>query len=617
MAPLQTTDQHDFRILPNGNHLLLAYEPAQRDLSGLTFDHSHVQASQPQQVRDAAIQIITPSGQAVFTWNSWGIMPLEDCAQEYFAAQNERDLLRSYAHINSLQMVDGLIIAWFRGCSKVLAIEPDYAEGHKVAWRLGRSNLTAEQWEARGIGPAPLTIVRDPAGRFCGQHAAQVLPNGNLFLFDNGTACLVDHGTGQKVGRTSAQYSRVVEYARDHDSGEAVFVRDHSLRNALQYVGYFHGQVEPLALGDWLISCGRPHPRQATLDSLPADAVTQVDPDTGVEKFSPRDPDNKRRHARAIPLHPVALFRDPGALAAELPPSSATSVFHSGTTDTPQVVVSFSRPVVDFDVDTPSVSVTGATVTSVSAHLTSGEPANAYLFTFTPDGDSAITFSLVANQACSEGGICAADGTVLTPVPDALVIGTPVTVGFGQATYTVAEGGMVEVAVTLSAAHQGVREITVPVVAAATTTAPADEFSVPGSVTFGAGESTKTFTLTINQDAEDDDEEFVQLGFGAVPDGVSAGATSETRVDITDDDDPQVAVSFGSFTYAVDEGSSVSVVVNLNLNPERTIAIPISVTNQAGASSGDYSGIPSTVVQQRRDHKGLHPDRGPGQRRWR
>ena len=538
VAPLQTTDQHDFRILPNGNYLLLAYEPAQRDLSGLTFNHPHIEANQPQQVRDAAIQIITPDGEEVFTWNSWGIMPLEDCTQEYFAAQDDRGLLRSYAHINSLQMIDGLIIASFRGCSKVLAIDPNHTEDHKVAWRLGRSNLTAEQWEARGVGPAPLAIVGDPAGQFCGQHAAQVLPNGNLILYDNGTACLMDPGTGETVGRASAEYSRAVEYALDHDSGEAVFVRDHSLRDARQYVGYFHGQVEPLANGDWLVSWERPHPRDATDESLPVDAVTQVDPDTGVEKFSLRDPDNKRRNSRAIPLHPVALFGDPGPLAAELPPSSTTSVFHGGSTDTPQVVVAFSRPVVDFDADTPSLNVTGATVASVSPHVVAGEPANAYLVTLTPDGDGAITFSLVANEACADGGICAADGTPLTSIPAALVIEVPVTVGFGQASFTVVEGGTATVTLTLDEAPATGVTVVVPITVTPGTGLGTTEYSgVPASVTFNAGDTSKTFTVTAVQDTIVETDEELTLSLGMLPTGYVTGTNGSVVITVMDDDD--------------------------------------------------------------------------------
>ena len=212
VAPLTTTDLHDFRVLENGNYLLLAYEPAERDLRDLPFSHDDVEATQPQTILDSAIQIITPEGRAVFTWNSWGNIPLEDCTQHRFV--RFRGGPGGYAHINSLQMVDGLIIASFRGCSQVLAIDPNHTESHKVAWRVGRTNLTAAEWEARDIGPAPLAVVGDPAGEFCAQHAAQILPNGNLLLFDNGVHCMVNPWTGEFVGRTDEDYySRGVEYA--------------------------------------------------------------------------------------------------------------------------------------------------------------------------------------------------------------------------------------------------------------------------------------------------------------------------------------------------------------------------------------------------------------------
>ncbi len=589
VAPLVTTDLHDFRVLENGDYLLLAYEPAQRDLSDLPFTHSGVEATQPQNVLDSAVQIVTPEGRALFTWNSWGNMPLEDCAQHRFPS--------GYAHINSLQMVDGLIIASFRGCSKVLAIDPDHTEDHKVAWRVGRSNLTAAEWEARNVGPAPLAVVGDPAGEFCAQHAAQILPNGNLLLFDNGVHCVVNPWTGAFVGRTDENYySRGVEYALDHANGEAVFVRDHSLRGARQYVGNSQGHVDPLANGDWLISWGRARRSVAPDDpEVPIEAVTQVDPDTGAEKFSLGDPDNPVFHPRAIPLHPVALFRDPGTLAAALPPSSATSVFNLGTSDAPQVVVAFSRPVVDFDADTPSVSVSGATVASVSAHLTAGEPANAYLFTLTPDGEGAIRFSLVANQSCASGGVCTADATMLTSVPAALVIGAPVTVEFGQASYTVAEGGTADVTISLSAAHQGVREVTVPLTVTDSATMTHDYLVSAESVSFAAGERTRTVTVSARPDQDDNDDEYVTLGFGVLPGGVGAGATSETQVDINDDDDPFVDIRFNSSSYAVDEGDSVEVTLTLTANPERSVTIPLVVSHEGGASSGDYS-VPARVT---------------------
>ena len=187
--------------------------------------------------------------------------------------------------------------------------------------------------------------------------------------------------------------------------------------------------------------------------------------------------------ARVTVISPVALAPQPVPLTAEFPASDHTSLFNTGAGDAPQVVVAFSRPVVDFDETTPSLSVTGATVASVGPHVVAGEPANAYLVTLTPDGDGAISFRLLANQACADGGICTADGTTLSEVSATLVIGPPVTASFGQSAYPVREGATVSVAVRLSAAHQGVRSVTVPILIGGGTASEAD-YEVATDVTF-------------------------------------------------------------------------------------------------------------------------------------
>ena len=573
VAPLETMDPHDFRVLENGNYLLMAYEPAERDFGGLSFDHPDLEAVQPQATRDSAVQIVTPEGEAVFTWSSWGNMPLEDCAQHRFPDD--------YAHINSLQMVDGLIIGSFRGCSRVLAIDPDHPEEHRVAWRAGRTNLTAEQWVARNVGPAPMVVVGDPAGEFCGQHAVQVLPNGNLLMFDNGVACLINPWTGEEEGRAGGVYSRAVEYALDPANGEAVFVRDHSLHNARSYLGAVHGQVEPLANGDWLISWGNapgatPSPRTRRTSRSPRSIRIPA-------KRSSRCGAATTPGFTSAPfrLHPVALFEEPGPLAAELPASVTTSLFSFGTADAPRVVVAFSRPVVDFAAATPSVSVEGATVTSVSAHVVAGEPANAYVFTLVPSDSGAITFSLVEDQPCASGGICTADGTALTAVPAPLVIGPPVTVGFGAATYLTIEGDFVFVSVRLNAAHHGVREVTVPVVVDAGSTAAADEFSQPPSVTFAAGEREQTFTILVTPDALDEGAETVRLALGDLPPGVTAGTNATTTVNISDGD--VADIRFSADRGEVSEGGEVRLTFDIanDVTFQRTEAINLAIAGTA------------------------------------
>ena len=111
-------------------------------------------------------------------------------------------------------------------------------------------------------------------------------------------------------------------------------------------------------------------------------------------------------------------------LTAEFPASRFSSGSHSGADDRPQVIVTFSRAVSSFTASTPSVSVTGGTVSSVRAHEEEGLE-HAWIFFLDPDGTAAIEFSLVADQACDAGGICAADGTKLSEAPATRTIPGP------------------------------------------------------------------------------------------------------------------------------------------------------------------------------------------------
>ncbi len=172
---------------------------------------------------------------------------------------------------------------------------------------------------------------------------------------------------------------------------------------------------------------------------------------------------------------------------------------------------------------------------------------------------------------------------------------TPVTVSFGAATYAATEGGSVTVTVSLDA-DPG-REVTIPLTVTEQGGATSADYSgVPADVTFSAGVTSTTFDVTATQDTEDDDGESVKLGFGTLPPAVSAGATSETVVSLTDDDVPQVTVSFAAATYGVAEGETVTVTVSLDADPEREVTIPLTVTEQGGATSADYMGVPADVT---------------------
>ena len=191
-----------------------------------------------------------------------------------------------------------------------------------------------------------------------------------------------------------------------------------------------------------------------------------------------------------------------------------------------------------------------------------------------------------------------------------------VTVSFGSAAYTVAESddpgtpgvteNTVEVTITLSADPE--RTVVIPIEKSIQDGASTADYSgVPESVTFDSGKTSRSFTFTAAHDTVDDDGERVQLSFGAtLPTRVTAGTPATSTITITDDDDPSVTVSFGRAAYTVAESddsdttnvteNTVQVTVTLSADPERTVVIPISKTNQNGATTADYSGVPQNVT---------------------
>ena len=258
---------------------------------------------------------------------------------------------------------------------------------------------------------------------------------------------------------------------------------------------------------------------------------------------------------------------------------------------------------------TVEVPITTTNQGGASASDYSGVPAS---ITFNSgDTEKTITFTAVQDSLNESGErVKLSFGTLPARVsegtPDETTVSisdsvqgqrTPPTVHFGAATYTVAEGGGVAVAVTLSKAPGS--EAVIPITKANRGGASSADYSgVPATVTFDAGDTSKTFTFTAAQDTADDDGESVLLGFGTLPGGITATTSeaAETTVSITDDDDPQVTVSFQQNSYKVEEGKEVVVTVSLSADPERSVTIPLTKTDQDGASDADYSGVPSSLT---------------------
>jgi hypothetical protein len=198
VAPLESADKHDHLITPEGNYLFMDYHLTSRDLC-------EAPATCPKEYRDSIIQEVAPDGEKKFEWNSWDHLKLADCSPGI-----------DYAHLNSLQVIDGDIIASFRNCGQVLRIDRSSGTG-AVKWQLGG---TAPPRDAE---TTYLEIVGDDEGtnEFCNQHHATLTADDSVVLFDNGVGC---RGTRKH----EAIFSRVVEY--DISSGtQAEYRRSYRL----------------------------------------------------------------------------------------------------------------------------------------------------------------------------------------------------------------------------------------------------------------------------------------------------------------------------------------------------------------------------------------------------
>ena len=182
--------------------------------------------------------------------------------------------------------------------------------------------------------------------------------------------------------------------------------------------------------------------------------------------------------------------------------------------------------------------------------------------------------------------------SVSDPSDEATVTPRSAAVSFGAESYSVDEGGTVEVTVQLDAAPG--REVVVPVSAAGAGGATGADWSgVPGNVTFGATDTAQTFTLAATDDTDVETGESVSLSFGTLPAGVTAGTTSEASVTIVDNDaSPTLSVADAEAT----EGNDVTFTVTLAPAAAENVTVNWATTDDSATSPADFTAASDTLT---------------------
>ena len=159
--------------------------------------------------------------------------------------------------------------------------------------------------------------------------------------------------------------------------------------------------------------------------------------------------------------------------------------------------------------------------------------------------------------------------------------GRAVQVSFDVGPYEVTdEGGSVTVTVRLDAAPGRTLDMPIPLTATSTDGAWPGDYTLPASITFGAGQTSKTFTFRAVQDTRQEAEETVILGFGApLPAGVAVGSQATATVTLTANDADLHRVSAPSVsTVAIISDPGVAYAAGEEIKVAVVFTKPIMVT---------------------------------------
>ena len=148
-------------------------------------------------------------------------------------------------------------------------------------------------------------------------------------------------------------------------------------------------------------------------------------------------------------------------------------------------------------------------------------------------------------------------------------------VSFGQYRHSVEEGGDVAtVQVRLQTRASSRTEVPIAVTYHRGATSD-DIYEVVRSVVFEPGERERTLRVRAVDDGDDDDGEWIGLGFGDLPGGLHAGGPNGTaRVSIVDsvDDVPAISAGFALASMSATEGERVTPTLRLLSVPEVPVA---------------------------------------------
>ena len=202
------------------------------------------------------------------------------------------------------------------------------------------------------------------------------------------------------------------------------------------------------------------------------------------------------------------------------------------------------------------ISISYKTVRDASFRVTGGDVTQAnrvdgrrdlWRITVEPDSDEAVTVRLPETTDCgASGAICTGDGRPLSHSLSATVSG-PVGISVADARVEEGAGAVLAFAVTLDRAASGA--VTVDYATEDGSAQAGDDYrAANGTLTFAAGESSKTIEVGVLDDAHDEGEETLTLRLSNPSEGQLADAEATGTIENTDPLPRALLARFGRAT---------------------------------------------------------------------
>ncbi|HSI36859.1 MAG TPA: Calx-beta domain-containing protein [Tepidisphaeraceae bacterium] len=240
----------------------------------------------------------------------------------------------------------------------------------------------------------------------------------------------------------------------------------------------------------------------------------------------------------------------------------------------------------------------GSDYTAASGTLTFAAGETSKTFAVTILNDTAIeggeAFSVGLSGATAGAALGTSSATVTINDDDVAVPGA---FALSSAAYSLAEnGGSATITVTRTAGTNVAASVNYAT-SNGTATSGSDYTAASGTLSFAAGETSKTFTVSVTNDSAIESNETIGLALSSPTNGATLGSQSTATLTINEDD---VAVpgtfTLGAATYSAGEASgTLTITVNRTAGTNVAAGVNYTTANGTATAGNDYTAASGTL----------------------